>query len=225
MTFLTKAAFARKHKVRPATITKWVAAGRAVLAPDGRRIAVEASEALLAQRPRWRSGGVAKGPVAADDGEVAISIAEAQRKLLAAKAAREEFELAKARGNFLAGDEVIRQIAPILVGIRQAVLHIPGAAAFEIPSLTKTDRQSLVRLCEHTLEDARLARAYLSLATAEDASNLEAEFNQIRPHLLELPLQLADRLVGLTRGQIRQILHEAICDALEKLSSKTEKLQ
>lgn len=58
----SKAAFARRHGVNRATVTKWEAKGLLVLTSDG-LIEVEATEWNLDQRPQTYRGGTAHRPV------------------------------------------------------------------------------------------------------------------------------------------------------------------
>jgi hypothetical protein len=58
--FMTKAAFARLHGVAKPTVTGWARRGLLVLAADGKRVDVLASNARLGARPSVSRGGVAK---------------------------------------------------------------------------------------------------------------------------------------------------------------------
>jgi hypothetical protein len=58
--FITKAAFARLHGVAKPTVTGWARRGLLVLAADGKRVDVSASNARLGARPTINRGGVAK---------------------------------------------------------------------------------------------------------------------------------------------------------------------
>jgi hypothetical protein len=58
--FMTKAAFARLHGVAKPTVTGWARRGLLVLAADGRRVDVLASNARLGARPSVSRGGTAK---------------------------------------------------------------------------------------------------------------------------------------------------------------------
>jgi predicted site-specific integrase-resolvase len=71
-TFLSQAAFAKRHGVARQTITRWARNGLVKLGADGRRVDVEASEKLLASRPSKYRGGKTRGPRTADDATAPI---------------------------------------------------------------------------------------------------------------------------------------------------------
>jgi phage terminase Nu1 subunit (DNA packaging protein) len=154
--FLSQSQFGRRHGVSRVAVSTWKTRGLLVLAPDGKRIDVAASEKLLVERPAKYRGGSAK---ALHDG-ADPSLADSQRRKEAAQASLAEIKLAEASGKLIEVDKVRAAWAGIMRGVRQFVLGIPGAAAFEIPVLTATDRGILERICADGLTDCAMERGF-----------------------------------------------------------------
>jgi hypothetical protein len=154
--FLTPAQFGRRHGVSRVTVLTWRKRGFVVMAPDGKRVDVAASEILLADRPQKYRGGSAKALHADAD----PSLADSQRRKEAAQAALAELKLAEASGKLLERDEAYACWAGIILGVRQRMLGWPSKAAFLCPVLTATDREALDQMTRDDLQDASLDRGF-----------------------------------------------------------------
>jgi hypothetical protein len=216
--FMTRSEFAKRRGVTAKTVSIWVRRAYVKLSPDG-RVDLRASEKLLDSRPTKYRGGTRHDAARVPD----LSLAESIRRREAAKAAMAELHLQRERGEFLSSSEATNTWAPLAVAFRTAHLSLHSRLAFQIPILTPADRASIEQVCRDDLEDAVLARGYFSLLKATDAADFEAELSRLRPPLLELPIRVADRLVGLAREEIRRVLHEEICKLLDTLSVPAKK--
>jgi hypothetical protein len=81
-------------------------------------------------------------------------------------------------GGLLIEVQLVRQLwGQIIRGLRQFVLGLPGAIAFEIPVLTATDRSIMDRVCRDGLHDASLERGFDfdTEVPGEDVSDPEAK--------------------------------------------------
>ena len=80
--FCTQSAFAKRYEVTAQTVARWARSGLVKLAADGRRVAIEASEELLANRPRRSRGNNIVG-----EAELAelLDVSERQLRDLAAR--------------------------------------------------------------------------------------------------------------------------------------------
>jgi hypothetical protein len=74
-----------------------------------------------------------------------------------------QIRLKREQGKYLDADDVRACWTPILIGLRQGVLSLPGRVAFEIPTLTTHDRCVMERIHRDFLEDCALGRGYAVL--------------------------------------------------------------
>lgn len=70
-------------------------------------------------------------------------------------------------GRMVSADDVRETWGKITRHLRQFVLGLPGQIAFDVPTLTATDRQTIERLCRDGLEDAALGRGLTAGAEAQ----------------------------------------------------------
>jgi hypothetical protein len=162
--FESQAAFARRRRVSRSTVHTWKKRGWLKLAPDGERIDVSASEALLASRPEvYRGGRKHDAPHEPDP-----TLAEATRRKEMARAELSELRLERERGEWLSHDDVRQTWSQIMISFRQMCLSWPGKIAFEIPTLTATDRAMIERIIRDDLTDVSMGRGFLSTRKEEN---------------------------------------------------------
>jgi hypothetical protein len=171
---ITLVAYAKLHKVSRTAAYKWRARGLIAYTDTG-KVDVAASNALLAAyRGRKRSGApaepvVGRPPVSASAGEAgkgaaddpsSWSTAEAIRRREIANALLRQIEADQAAGRVIPKADFIDTEKALLRGVRQFVLGLPGAAAFEIPTLSPHDRAVLERLARDGLQDAVAGKGF-----------------------------------------------------------------
>jgi len=113
---MTKAAFARLHGVAKPTVTGWARRGLLVLAADGKRVDVSASNARLAARPTVNRGGVAKVRPIADlpkSGEISESSSSADPASWSRQEALRQREIAQARLAQIEADRAAGLVVPV----------------------------------------------------------------------------------------------------------------
>jgi hypothetical protein len=114
--FMTKAAFARLHGVAKPTVTGWARRGLLVLAADGKRVDVIASNARLGARPSISRGGVAKvRPVVGDAATSGLVVepAGADPANWSRQEALRQREIAQARLAQIEADRAAGLVVPI----------------------------------------------------------------------------------------------------------------
>jgi hypothetical protein len=162
--FESQAAFARRCGVSRATVHGWKEHGYLKMASDGRRVDVAASEALLASRPEVYRGGRKHDARREHD----PTLAEATRRKEMARAELSELRLQRERGDWLSRDEVRQTWSQIMISVRQMCLSWPGKIAFEVPTLTATDRTVIERIVRDDLTDVSMGRGFLSTRKEDD---------------------------------------------------------
>lgn len=83
-------------------------------------------------------------------------------RLKTAQAHLVEVKLAKEAGLLVVASEVKETWGRVMRQIRQLVLGLPSRIAFEIPTLTPQDRETIERICRDGLEDCSTGRGFLA---------------------------------------------------------------
>jgi hypothetical protein len=167
---MTLAAFSRSRGVSKAAATKWRKAGYLVMTDDG-KVDVSRSNARLAERPAVYRGGKVKTARPTPEQLIEApdwSLAESTRRRQAAMAALAELELALRSGKLLEHDEGFALWGSLTIGFRNMYLGTPRQIAFEIPTLTPTDRSIIERICRQNLEDASMQRGFFGNGKPEE---------------------------------------------------------
>jgi hypothetical protein len=159
---MTMAAYARRHGVSKVTVGKWLKRGALRMA--GELVDVAASDQRLAGRPARYRGGAAKDKSrpAAKAAKKPKALVDSLTRKEAANAELAELRLARERGEWISRAEIWEMWSQIMVAVRQMVLALPNKIAFEIPTLTPNDRATIERICRDDLEDASMARGFLT---------------------------------------------------------------
>jgi len=117
---MTQSEYARARAVSRQLVSRWKKQGRLVLTDDG-RVDVQASDRVLqsvldptrgGDRTGKRAAAIDQaaadaGAVVTEDGQV-MSLEEARRRELAARAVKQELEAAQLRGELVSKEEVVR---------------------------------------------------------------------------------------------------------------------
>jgi hypothetical protein len=155
MEFLSQADFARRHGVSPKTVVAWKHRGYIVAAPDGKRVAVAASEKLLSTRTG--RGGRLKGPAIVDgapppegvlDNTDQWTLHEATRRERVAAAKLRELELAREAGKVAEIEEVADKVGKRFNIVRSRMLALPPALAPRLAVLNSAEE------CGRLLDEA-----------------------------------------------------------------------
>jgi hypothetical protein len=165
--FCSRSEFARRCGVTRETVSRWARKGLVSLGPDLRRVDVKASEKLLANRPLKFRGGKTKGPRAAD-ATADRTLTEWTTRKEKALAELRELDLALKRGELIEVALVRQEWGRLMVANRNMYLGAARQIAFEIPTLTATDRSTIERICRHNLEDGALGRGYFGGLGGDD---------------------------------------------------------
>jgi phage terminase Nu1 subunit (DNA packaging protein) len=86
-----------------------------------------------------------------------------------------QVRLAKEAGELVDVEDVKALWDSIMTAVRGQVLGIPGAFAFEEPSLTPYARQTLERICRERLTDAAMDRGY-NVASVNDSATRDGDY-------------------------------------------------
>jgi hypothetical protein len=172
--FCTRSEFARRQNVTRETVSRWVRKGYAKLAADGRRVDIKATEKLLASRPPKFRGGSTKGPRAAD-ASTDRTLSEWTVRKERALAELRELDLQIRRGELIRVSDFNGFWGSLVVANRNMYLGTPRQIAFEVPTLTATDRSTIERICRQNLEDGALGRGYFSDVGKIDEGKNEPE--------------------------------------------------
>jgi nucleoid-associated protein YgaU len=164
MKFLSRSDFAVRHKVSRQTISEWSRRGLVTFAPDGRRVDVTATEALLAARPSRYRGGRPKGPHAVDDatnpqiaddtvpiGDDAAELDAAGATLVDWQKRKEkalceirEHELQTRRGRYAPVEAMGRRVEDEYGIVRERFLSIPGKVSDALVGQSRVQIESVL---------------------------------------------------------------------------------
>jgi phage terminase Nu1 subunit (DNA packaging protein) len=164
MTIVHKTEFARLRGVSRAALTAWQQKGFLVLSLDGKRVDVEASNALLDARPAVHKGGIcsptsaerkqrspaAPASVIPDAPVGSWSTAEAIRRKESANALMRQLEYEQKSGRLLPADEVEALWRGHITDARKRLLTVPSRVCARIAHLSRAE----VEVIDREIRDA-----------------------------------------------------------------------
>jgi phage terminase Nu1 subunit (DNA packaging protein) len=112
---------------------------------------LKASNRNLVRRLREQAAGRAGVDASTDAMAANVKLKEANVRLL-------EIKIQKQSGELIAIVVAKELWGRLVLGLRQFVLRLPGSIAFEVPSLTATDKATIERICRDDLKDAAMGR-------------------------------------------------------------------
>jgi phage terminase Nu1 subunit (DNA packaging protein) len=87
-------------------------------------------------------------------------VAAAAVALKTANAKLAELRLQKEAGKVLDYEVAKQVISRFIIGLRNRFLQLPGKIAFEVPTLTATDKDRIDQLCRDEMDDASLGHGH-----------------------------------------------------------------